>query len=146
MLGHSLKETERSASHVIVSETATSGAVAIFGVLAILSTFLYMGIAGLAATAFFAAWALYAAVASEFTADRGHGQLVVRRRLGPWSVSKTYCADSIVRVYVRRTIKGNGLALRLKSGRSKGLTMSLDSQGRFDHLAGVLNHFLHSSR
>lgn len=131
--------------HVVVSETATTGAVAIFGGLAVLSVFVYSGIAGAIVTAFFAGWAVYAAVASEFIADRVRGELLVRRRVGRWSIRKTYRAEGIAAVYVRRSIKGSGLALRFKSGRSKGLTMSLDWEPGLDGISATLNHFLHRS-
>ena len=94
-----------------------------FGGFAVLCLFIYRGIAGVLVTVFFACWAVYAAVASEFVADRGRGEPLVRRRIGPWSTTKAYAATDIARVYVRRTVqKGSGLAVRFKSGRSKGLT------------------------
>jgi hypothetical protein len=49
-------------------------------------------------------------------------------------------------VYVWQTIKGSGLALRFKSGRSKGLTMSLDTQTDLDPLYAILNYYLNTSR
>jgi hypothetical protein len=70
MLGHSVKETDRSSTHVVVSETATTGAALVFGAFAVLSLFLYSGVEGLLITGVFAVWSLYPAVASDFVADR----------------------------------------------------------------------------
>ncbi len=146
MFGHSVTEKERSSLHVVVSETATTWTAAMFGGFAVLSLFLYRGIAGAILTLFFACWAAYAAVASEFVADRGRGELLVRRRIGPWSITRAYPVTDIAGVYVRRSFhKGNGLAVRFKSGRSKGLTMSLDWEPNLDPVAASLNHFLHTS-
>ena len=137
-----MKETDRSSAHVVVSETATTGAALVFGGLAVLSLFFYSGVAGLLMTAFFAVWSLYAAVASDFVADRSRDELLVRRRIGPWSMTRVYGADTIDLVYVRRTMKGSGLALRFKSGRSKGLTMSLGWESRLENFSATLNHYL----
>jgi hypothetical protein len=144
MLGHSVREIDRSSTHLVVVETATTGAALVFGGLAVLCLFLDGGVAGAMITTFSAVWSLYSAVASDFIADRSRRELRVRRRLGPWSITKTYRADTIDRVYVRQTIKGSGLALRLKSGRTKGLTMSLDWKPRLEGVSSALNHFLHT--
>jgi hypothetical protein len=131
---------------VVVSESATTGAVLFFGGLAVLSLLLFSGIACALIAGYFAAWSLYAAVASDFIADRSRGELLVRRKIGPWSITRAYRAETIDRVYVRRTIKGSGLALRFKSGRTKGLTMSLGSEAQLERSSGALNYFLHISR
>jgi hypothetical protein len=146
MLGHSVKETERSSMHVVVSESATTWVAVMLSGFAVLSLFIYRGIAGLLVMLFFACWAAYAAVASEFVADRGRGELLVRRRIGPWSITRAYPATEIAGVYVRGSVwKGNGLILRFKSGRSKGLTTSLDWDPDLDRAAASLNHFLHTT-
>ena len=132
--------------HVVISETATTGAAVIFGGFAVLSLFLYNGIAAAAIIVFFAAWAFYAAVSSKFVADRSRGELLVERRIGPWSIRRIYPAAEIAGVYVRRTIdKGSGLAVRFKSGRSKALTLSLGWEPDLDYVAATLNQFLHTS-
>lgn len=77
MLGHTVKETERSSMHVVISESATTWVAVIFGVFAVLSLFIYRGIAGAVVTLVFACWAAYAAVSSELIADRGREELLV---------------------------------------------------------------------
>ena len=146
MLGHSIKETERSSMHVVVSESATTWVAFLFGGFGVLALIIYSGVTGMIVTLFFACWAAYAAVASEFVADRGRGELLVRRHIGPWSFARAYTATDIAGVYVRRTVRGSGLALRFKSGRSKGLTMSLDWDPDLGRAAASLNHFLHATR
>jgi hypothetical protein len=148
MLGHSVKETQRSSMHVVVSETPTTWVAAMFGAFAVLSLFLYGGVAGAILTLFFACWAAYAAVASEFVADRGRGELLVRRRIGPWSITRAYPVTDVAGVYVRQSgvRKGSGLAVRFKSGHTKGLTMSLDWEPDLHRAAASLNHYLHKSR
>jgi hypothetical protein len=147
MLGHSIVERDRSATSIVVSETATLWAAVLFGGFAVLSVVLYRGIASAVMALYLASWAIYASVASEFVADCRRQELVVRRHIGPLSIKTVYPASSIAQIYVRRTYsKGSGLALRLKSGHSKGLTMSLGRDGDLDALAGSLNHFLSRSR
>jgi hypothetical protein len=147
MWGHSIAESDRSATSIVVSETATLWAAVLFGGFAVLSIVLYKGIASVVVALFFASWASYASVASEFVADRCRQELIVRRHIGPLSTQNVYPASSVAQIYVRRTlIKGSGLALRLKSGHSKGLTMSLGWDGDLDTLAGSLNYFLRHSR
>jgi hypothetical protein len=146
--GHSVREIERSQHHVVVEETATKGAVIIFGAFALLEGVVFRNAAGnaravgLALGLFFAAIALYAAVRSSFVANRSRRVLIVNRRIGALAFEKVYDASTIDRIFVRVTIKGNGLAVRFKSGRSKGLTMSLSSVDPLEDAAATLNQFL----
>ena len=91
---------------------------------------------------FMAGLAVYAAISSSFVADRSRRVLIIKRRIGVLAFEKVYDASTIDRVFVRVTIKGNGLAVRFKSGRSKGLTMSLGSEDLED-AAAALNQFLY---
>jgi hypothetical protein len=59
MFGHSVKETDRSSRHVIICETATPGAAAIFGGFAVLSLFLNSGVPGAIKTGYFVAWFVF---------------------------------------------------------------------------------------
>jgi hypothetical protein len=89
----------------------------------------------------------YAATNSLFVGNRSRGVLIVKRRLGPWTFEKVYDAKLIDRMWVRFTIKGSGLAVRFRSGRSKGLTMSLGSEpNHLEQAAAALNHFLYVPR
>jgi len=56
---------------------------------------------------------------------------------------KVYDASTIDLIFVRVTNKGNGLAVRFKSGRSKSLTMSLGSGDSVEAAAAALNQFLY---
>jgi predicted GNAT superfamily acetyltransferase len=93
---------------------------------------------------FFASLGVYASVRSSFIADRNRRVLVVKRRIMLWTFERVYEAMAIDRVYVRFTIRGSGLALGFKSGRSKDLTMSLSSASTLDEAAAALNHFLYT--
>jgi hypothetical protein len=76
-LGHSVREVERSSNQVVVAESATVGAAAIFGAFAVLSLIVFRSRAGAVLTIFFASVATCAAVNSVFVADRK------RRASGP---------------------------------------------------------------
>jgi hypothetical protein len=147
--GHSVREIERTHQQVIVEETATTGAVVLFGGFAFLALIAFrnangnLRAIGLAITVFLASIAAYAAVGSTFTADRSRRALVVKRRIGVLTYEKVYEARDIDSVFVHRTINGSGLSLRFQSGRTKGLTMSLGFGDSVDGLAAALNHFLH---
>ena len=131
--GHAVREIERSQHHVVVEETATKGAVILSGAFALLDPVVFRNATGnafavgLAPAFFFATIALYAAVRSSFVANRSRRVLIVNRRIGALAFEKIYDASTIDRIFVRVTIKGNGVAVRFKSGRSKALTMSLGS-------------------
>lgn len=99
---------------------------------------------GIVLALWLASFGLYAAISSSFIADRNRRVLVVRRRVGRWTFERIYEATTIDRVYVRSTIKGSGLAVRFKSGRSKGLTMSLGFATNLEGMAAALNHFLYT--
>ncbi len=99
---------------------------------------------GVVLSIFFAMLTFYAAIASSFVANRSRGILIVRRRIGALAFEKVYDASTIDRVFVRVTIKGNGLAVRFKSGRSTGLTMSLGSGHNLENAAAALNQFLYT--
>ena len=98
---------------------------------------------GLVLGFFFAGIALYAATRSSFAASRSRGVLIVKRRIGALAFEKVYDASTIDRIFVRVTMKGKGLAVRFKSGRSKGLTMSLSSEDGLEDAAAALNQFLY---
>jgi hypothetical protein len=85
---------------------------------------------------------LHAAVRSSFIADRSHQIFLIKRRIDRWTIERSYEAKSIERIYVRNTIKGSGLAVRFKSGRTKDLTMSLSFETGLEDIAAALNHFL----
>ncbi len=92
---------------------------------------------------FMASLALYAAVSSSFVADRTRRALIIKRRIGVLTWEKVYEASTIDRIFVRVTSKGNGLAVRFKSGRSKSLTMLLGSGDSVEDAAAALNQFLY---
>ena len=103
----------------------------------------YRNAVGVVLAFFFACFGLYAAVKSLFVGDRNRGVLVIKRRIGQWTFERVYEARAIDQIYVRFTIKGSGLAVRFKSGRSKDLTMSLGTATNLEDAAAALNHFLH---
>ena len=137
-LAHSVREIERSHHRVVIEETATIGAVWLFGGLALLTLLLWATRPGTSrstlaeeavgafAVLFFALFALYASVQSTYTADRLSGQLIINRRILFSTLRTVYDAHTIDRVYVRHTQKGSGLYVRFKSGRNKRLSMSLE--------------------
>jgi hypothetical protein len=148
--GHAVREIERSHDYVVVEESATKGAVILFGAFAVLDPFIFRNAVGgafavgVVLSIFFAMLTFYAAIASSFVANRSRGVLIVRRRIGALALEKVYGASTIDRIFVRVTIKGNGLAVRFKSGRSKGLTMSLGSGDNLENAAAALNQFLYT--
>lgn len=133
----------------MVEETTTKGAVIGFGAVALLDLVSFrkargQGFAiGLALAFFKPGLALYAAISSSFVADRGRRVLIIKRRIGVLTFEKVYEASTIDRIFVRVTIKGNGPAVRFKSGRSKSLTMSLGSGDSLEDAAAALNQFLY---
>ena len=147
--GHAVREVERTHHRVVIEETATKGAVWEFGAFALFALIAFrnaMGnvrTIGLVLTVFLASIALYAAVRSLFVADKDRRVLVVKRRIGILTYEKVYEAKDIDRIFVRVTIKGNGLAIRFKSGRCKSLTMSLGSGDSLEDAAATLNQFLY---
>lgn len=142
--GHGVREIERSHEQVVVEETATTGAAAVFGALAYFTVIVFRSVTGTILGLFFALFGLYAAVRSCFIADRNRRVLVIKRRIGRWTSERTYKAETIDRIYVRFTIKGSGLAVRFKSGRNKSLTMSLGSATNLEDLAVALYQFLYT--
>jgi hypothetical protein len=140
-----VREIERSKQQVIVEETATMGAVLVFEGFAVVGLAVSRHFIGVISSAFLAALGLYAAVSSLFIVDRSRRALIVRRRIGPWTFERVYDASAIDRIWVHDTRKGRGLSVRFKSGRNKGLTMSLGSTGNLDATAGALNYFLHAT-
>ena len=136
--GHSVRETERSHNRVVIEETATTGAVWLFGGMALLVLALWLTrprsskstlaeeAVGAFAVIFFAVFALWASVRATYTADRRSGQLIIERRILFRTLRTAYDAHTIDRVYVRDTQKGSGLYVRFKSGRKKRLSVSLE--------------------
>jgi hypothetical protein len=137
-------EIERSHRRVVIVETATPGSALIFGVGGLAILVASRNMVGVAPALGLGCMALYAAVGSTFIADRDRRALVVRRRIGLWTIEKVYAANTIDRVYERRMGRGSGLAVRFKSGRSKNLMMSFDATAGLDAIAGALNHFLYT--
>jgi predicted GNAT superfamily acetyltransferase len=129
---------------VVVDETRTSGAALLFVAFAVLVLITFRDAVSVAPALFFASLGVYASVRSSFIADRNRRVLVVKRRIMLWTFERVYEAMAIDRVYVRFTIRGSGLALGFKSGRSKDLTMSLSSASTLDEAAAALNHFLYT--
>jgi hypothetical protein len=146
--GHLIREIERSHQQVVVEETATKGAVIGFGAFALLDLVSFRKAHGQAfavgvVLAFFmSGLVLYAAISSSFVADRSRRVLIIKRRIGVLTLEKVYEAKEIDRIYVRSTSKGSGLYARFKSGRSKGLTMSLGCGDSLEEVAAALNQFL----
>lgn len=144
--GHAVREVDRSHQQIAIEETATTGAVFIFGGFACLGLIAHDRI-GLLLGLVLGSIALYAAVRSTFIADRNRRVLLIRRRILFWTLERVYEVSTIDRVYVRYMGKGgSGLAVRFKSGRSKNLTMSLGSASGLEEIAGALNHFLYTPR
>jgi len=93
----------------------------------------------------FLALALYASVESTFYVSRVLGAIRVTRRLIWLTFERSYSVDEVSQVFERKTLKGNGLRMKLVSGEKKSLTLfteyaSLDTQ------IGMLNHFIHAAR
>jgi hypothetical protein len=144
MFGHSVQEIERSHHHVVILETATSGAVVTFALLAVLVLLVYRTPGGVATAALFSTFALYSSISSSFIGDRDLRALVVRRRIAFWTLERIYPAETIDVVFVCRYRKGNGLRVRLRSGRCKTLTTCVDWLYELESVAGALNHFLYT--
>jgi hypothetical protein len=100
--------------------------------------------AGVAVAALFGTFALYSSISSSFIGDRDLRALVVRCRIGFWTLERIYPAESIDVVFVCRYRKGNGLRVRLRSGRCKTLTTFVDWLYDLESVAGALNHFLYT--
>ena len=136
-------------NRVVVEETATKGAVWLFGAFALLGPISLHNATGnvraigLVVTVFFASVAVYAAVRSTFTADRSRRVLAVKRRIWVLKYEKVYEARVIEGVFVHSTINGSGLSLRFRSGRTKGLTMSLGFGDGLEDAAASLSEFLY---
>ena len=145
-----MREIDRTHHEVVVEETATKAAVWVFGAFALFGLIAFRGASGsvralgITLTVFLASLALCGSVRSLFVADRGRRILVVRRRIGKLSYEKVYPAGDIDRVFVHSTINGSGLSLRFKSGRRKGLTMSLGFGDNLEDTAAALNEFLYT--
>ena len=95
--------------------------------------------------AMFFATGLSALVTSTFCISRASGTLTIKRKLLRWSIEKEYSANDILTVFEDRTIKGNRLIMRLRSGQVKrfsiyGVYAALDAQ------AGMVNGLLHEAR
>jgi hypothetical protein len=127
---------------VVIEETATTGAALLFGVLAVFVLLAFRNLAGIVVAGCFASLSIYSAVRSSYIADRDQRVLIIERKLARWTVTKVYKSALIDGEYVRFTIRGSGLALKFKSGRSKDLTLSLGSTAGLERAAGALNHFL----
>jgi hypothetical protein len=137
--GHFVREIERSHTHVVIEETATTGAVWLFGGMTLLVLVFWLTrprsfestvadeAVGAFGVMFFAFFVLWASVRSTYTGDRRSGQLLVERRILFRKLRTAYDAHTIDRVYVRDTRKGSGLYVRFKSGRKKRLSTSLES-------------------
>ena len=109
-LGHSVREIERSHHRVVIEETATTGAVGLFGGFALLTLLLWVTrpgssrstlaeeAVGAFSALFFAMFALYASVQSTYTADRLSGQLIINRRILFSTLRTVYYAHTIDRV------------------------------------------------
>jgi hypothetical protein len=140
--GHAVREIERTRYHVVVEETATTGAAVLFLAFAFFELIVFRNAVGALLASFTASIGLYASGRSSFIADRQHCVLVIQRRIMLWTFERVYEAPTIDRIYVRFTIKGSGLAVGFKSGRSKDLTLSLGSAANLEAAAAALNHFL----
>lgn len=133
--GNNLKLVERTNQRAVVIEPAHYAAGFFFWL---------MGASGVVATLrdpprlqlillVFAAWllglGLYCCVDSTFVADHFEASLRVRRALWGLEWEHRYPFSEIEAVIIRKTVMhGSGLALRLTSGKSKSLTLSLHFQ------------------
>jgi hypothetical protein len=145
-LGHNVREVEQSHYHVVYEETATMGAVW----MGVAFALLVLGLSRSATQASIAllgvGFALFASVRSTFTADRIRHQLIVKRWILFWSFERVYESDAIERIYVLSTRRGSGLRMRLKSGRNKSLTMSLDfASVSLEQACVAMNSYLHTA-
>lgn len=84
---------------------------------------------------------LAAMVTSTFTADRTTTQLQIRRQIGAFEVTRSYPFGDIEGFFQRRTLKGNQLKVRFRSGRIKCLTLWAEYRV-LDHQESMLNHFV----
>jgi hypothetical protein len=153
--GHSVREIERSHHRVVIEESATLGAVWLFGGFALLALLLWATKSrstgatlvdeapAAFAVCFFALLALYASVRSTYTADRLSRQLIVERRILFSTIRTAYDTHTIDRVYVRHTQKGSGFYVRFRSGRNKRLSMSLEFTS-LEGLTVALNTILYT--
>jgi hypothetical protein len=93
--------------------------------------------AGLALLSF----GIFCLVESTISVGMESRELSVRRRIGFLKTNKQYPVQSISRVFVRASGKGNGLGLNLVSGRTKNLTFFTEYADPAEQ-AGKLNHFI----
>ncbi len=88
---------------------------------------------------------LLALVRTTISAVRQPGILEIRRQLGPAIMNRLYPFADVVRVFERRTRKGNGLRVELVDGHKKNLTLWTEYVSLSKEV-GVLNHFVHRGR
>jgi len=94
---------------------------------------------------FAGAMGLYGSVQSTLKANHKEGTLRVERKLGWFRFERCFLAKNISRVFERKTLKGNGLAVELSSGISRGLTLFTEYSA-LSGQAGALDHLLQAAR
>ena len=93
----------------------------------------------------FFATGLSALVASTFCISRSAGTLSIERKLLWWASVKEYPANDILTVFEGRTIKGNRLMMRLRSGQVKRFAI-YSVYAPLDAQAAMVNSLLHEAR
>lgn len=132
---------EQSPHRVIVEETPHHVAVWIFTVFAVLTLISLRDLQGIVLSPCFASLALYASTRSRFTFNRSAQVLTIWRSVAFWKFEKHYPIPELQEVYIRPGVKGNTLAVRFKSGRSRDLTTSFHRQ-HLEETAKTLNRFI----
>ncbi|HTB10661.1 MAG TPA: hypothetical protein VK752_03775 [Bryobacteraceae bacterium] len=97
------------------------------------------------AFAMFFAVGMASLVTSTFYISRARGTLMVKRKLLGWTRENEYSANDVLTVYEDRSIKGNRLMMRMRSGQVKPLTI-YQVYAPLDGQAGMLNSLLHEAR
>jgi hypothetical protein len=88
---------------------------------------------------------LYGSIESTVDASRLSGVLRIKRRLGWLRIEHRYSLSEVSQFFERKTLRGNGLRMKLLSGKNKSLTLFTEYT-LLGPQVGLLNHILAASR
>jgi hypothetical protein len=152
-----LKTIEQTADQTVLKENPVYAASVIPFLMSLLPVALWVGVPdarslgvfgiflGLLGFMMFFATALTALVISTFSISRAAGTLRITRKLLWWAIEKEYSANEILTVFEDRTIKGNRLMMRLRSGQEKRFAIYA-VYAPLDAEAAMVNSLLHEAR
>jgi len=152
-----LKTIEQTADHTVLRERPVYAACVVPFVMSLLPIAMWVAspdfrgsgvvaiFLALVGCAMFFATGLSALVTSTFCISRIPGTLQIKRKLLWWAIEKEYSANDIFTVFADRTIKGNRLMMRLRSGQVKRFTI-YGVYAPLEAQAGMVNSLLHEAR